>query len=228
MNHGIRTSSLGSPPAEQPGTGQSDDDDTKHDIYFASKERVIYKFPVDPDGRYTREPETPAYSEGNMRHIHNVADPSLTDEKPGQRGPVLATLPLTQEPTAASVVLCYVINPNNLNYRNAYTSEEWFAPGAPEKDAPVFSEEFELVVAGPKGRIYHLHVKNEAPTDGGDSEREPDQEIRCVRVPRETLITEMDVWGQLRNGTVVGRVVFQNRVVPLVNVTSIQVQGGKS
>jgi hypothetical protein len=193
-------------------------DDQKHDIYFMAKDKVVYKFPVNKeDGSYTEKPSQPHYSEPNLRHIYNRAHPNLTDaadERP--RGPVFATLPLTAEPGPASISTCYVINPNNLNYRNAYTAEEWSWAGAMENPGPSTPEKFELIVAGPKGRIYHLRVGA-----GEDN-------AACSQLDRETLKTETDVWEQLRNGTVLGRVLFKDRIVPLLNVTSVQQEGSES
>jgi hypothetical protein len=181
-----------------------------HDIYFVGDDDALYKFPVDPNGGYTKPPETPAYSDPNLRHIHNVANPGRTEEPPLPRGPVFATLPITDEPTAASFITCYVINPKNLIYRNAYTAEEWFSPGAKEAPGPTIPDDFDLIVAGPKGRIYLMQV-----TGNGTKST-------CRQLQRQELKHEMDLWEQLRNGTVVGRVLFGEKVVPMVNVTSVQ------
>ncbi len=188
----------------------ANDDKVRHDIYFVSTNDVLYKFPVDDDGGYTAPPQAPSYSEANLRHIHNVANPGLTEEEPRPRGPVFATLPVTAEPTAASIWTCYVINPNNLIYRNAYTAEEWFASGASETAGPTIPENFDLIVAGPKGRIYLMQV-------GDDGEA-----ATCRLLKNEEVRDEMDLWDQLRNGTVVGRVLFGKKIVPMVNVTSVQ------
>jgi hypothetical protein len=199
----------------QPMPAPASENDFKHDIYFASTNRTLYKFPVDPDGGYTRQPEAPAYSEPNIRHIHNLANPAMIEDSSRPRGPVFATLPVTKEPAATSFGICYVINPNNLRYRNAYTAEEWHGSHAPEASGPKIPEDFELLVAGPRGRIYHMKV-----TEHGES-------IECNRLEQHELKVETDIWEQLRNGTVVGRVLFRNEIVPLVNVTSVQ-PGGAS
>lgn len=202
-----------SPNVEGEGGGGSEAiamDDIHHDIYFVAPDEVLYKFPVDDNGSYTLPPRTPAYSEPNLRHIHNLANPAVTEEEPRPRGPVFATLPVTAEPSAASIVTCYVINPNNLIYRNAYTAEEWFSPGAEERPGPTIPDDFDLIVAGPRGRIYHLEVR-----DGGET-------ATCKQLSHDELKVETEVWDQLRNGTVVGRVLFREEIVPLVNVTSVQ------
>ena len=189
-------------------------DDHQHDIYFVAKDEVLYKFPVNEDGTYTKKPTAPAYSEPNLRHIHNLANPGLTEEKPRPRGPVFATLPVTAEPGPASISTCYVINPNNLIYRNAYTAEEWFFAGTEERSGPTVDDDFDLIVAGPKGRIYLMEVRNQGTA------------VACSQVGQQTLKHETDLWDQLRNGTVVGRVLFRDKIVPLVNVTSVQPEAG--
>jgi hypothetical protein len=192
-------------------------DEHEHDVYFMGKDNVVYKFPVNYDGSYTKKPTTPAYSSPNLRHIYNRANPNLTEEGERRpRGPVFATLPLTAEPGPASISTCYVINPNNLIYRNAYTAEEWFSAGAIETRAPTIPENFDLLVAGPKGRIYLMQV-----TEDGDA-------CTCRKLEVDDLKNETDLWDQLRNGTVLGRVLFENRIVPMVNVTSVQHEGGES
>jgi hypothetical protein len=218
MNEANEVNSKEDPSQNRPTAGQGEQaapatDYFNHDIYFVSTNDVLHKFPVDDDGYYTRRPRRPAYSQPNLRHIHNVANPGVTEEQPRPRGPVFATLPVTAEPGPASYVTCYVINPNNLIYRNAYTAEEWFSAGAEEKPGPTIPDDFDLIVAGPKGRIYLMQVT----TNG--------QTAACRRLQQDELKHEMDLWEQLRNGTVVGRVLFGDKIVPLVNVTSVQPEG---
>src|SRR3954462_629383 len=95
-----------------------------------------------------------------FRSIMNFACPE-THEQLGaaaasNRGPALATMPLHPDPTASASCTCYLINPENLTYETAWTSQEWSNPsyqpasGAASPDAnPREADSFEVLLASP-------------------------------------------------------------------------------
>jgi hypothetical protein len=89
--------------------------------------------------------------------------------------------------------------------QNPYIIEEWASAGATERSAEIRSG-FRLLVAGPEGDVYHVTVDEKGP--------------RIAAVSEDELRVETDIWQSLRNGTVVGRVLYREDIVPLVNVTS--------
>jgi hypothetical protein len=206
---------VGSDPTGESGVA----DGPHHDILFVSHQGQYFRFPVNKEGNAGTEggaakeedagrpgtyrcPVEPPYSAAGTRHARNSA--AANDEGP-RRGPIFATLPITPEPGAASTITCYVINAQNLRYENPYIVEEWTSAGAGERSLEM-PDGFTLLVAGPKGEIYLFSVDASGPRVRALSDAE--------------LKVETDIWQSLRNGMVVGRVLYGDSVVPLVNVTS--------
>jgi hypothetical protein len=127
------------------------------------------------------------------------------------RGPALATLPLHPDPTASASCTCYLLNPENVTYETSWTTEEWSDQQVQPTDNPIVTADaFELLVAGPAGKVYLI-----SKAEGADPVARP--------VPIER---EPELWSTLRGGTVAGsvRIVSLNdtpRVIPVVNVQAL-------
>lgn len=127
------------------------------------------------------------------------------------RGPALAALPLHPDPTASASCTCYLINPENVTYETAWTTEEWTDQKIQPSDNPITTDDaFELLVATPAGAVYLI-----SKTKG--------TKVSSVPVPLEL---EAELWSTLRGGTVAGSVRLVSmapgpRVVPLVNVQAL-------
>jgi hypothetical protein len=123
-----------------------------------------------------------------------------------------------------------------LNFRNAWTAEEWNdTPGGIDlPPAPSANQnDVEALLAGPQGKVFRLVLTSLAvwepgtqarivatvPDGGGVVQRE------LGTVESVGLRRHMEVWHQLRGGTAMGRVYFNDangpRVVPLVNITTL-------
>lgn len=208
-----------------------------HDILLVRKEHVpgqrqsrLERFAIDKTaGAYRNEPETqkvPVQPAAEcFRPTMNAAKVGGIDGHP-QRGPVLATLPLHPSPAASSATTCYLVNPENLNYGNAWTSEEWSdSPGGYDAQGRVGKDEFSLLIASPAGKVYFLEKRadpNAAPGGGEAIVAEKGFVIREIDLGRET-----EVWSLLRGGCVVGRALCGlpegEKVVPVVNIDSLVV-----
>jgi len=191
-----------------------------HDVLVITPRGEYHRFPVEKvgeeEGRYTRSPLQPGGDEPGTRKVLNMAQQG-TAELP--RGPAFSTLAVNPDPAASSCAACYLVNTENLNYVNPWTAAA-LSDGGPRvlEDERWTDESFELLIAGPRGKVYHLAKGLEsAPT------------VREV-----DLDGEVEVWAQLRNGLVAGSVEYRRppgegpRVVPVVNVTSLTPKHAKS
>ena len=128
------------------------------------------------------------------------------------RGPALAALPLHPDPTASASCTCYLINPENVTYETAWTTEEWTDQEIQPSDNPITTDDaFELLVATPAGKVY-LISKTQGTTPVSS---------KLVRIDLEA-----ELWSTLRGGTVAGSVRLVSeapgpRVVPVVNVQAL-------
>jgi hypothetical protein len=183
------------------------------------------------------------YSQRRVMAISRPQDAGPEQHRDVPRGVAFGTLPVKAEPAATACGTCYLINTQNLTFRNAWTAEEWNTirgvpdlPAAPSAD----DDSFEVLLAGPRGKVFHLVVNLGEQPQGGEWKDfwEPKGQpkdlgtdprlgsIECIDLRHET-----EIWNQLRNGLVAGRVLFQKRVdqpvagranpVPLVNITSL-------
>jgi len=151
---------------------------------------------------------TPPLDEAGHRKVLALAGVN------SDRGAGFSTLPIKEEP-ASSFWTCFLINAENLNFRNAWTAAEWNDdPGGPTERGIWGTPDFEVLVAGPRGSVYLVRkVGNAAPV-----------------VSPVDLRFEGEIWTQLRSGLVAGRVKYYRypdtpggKVVPLVNVTALAV-----
>jgi len=207
-----------------------------HDVLLVRREYVpgqqrrsrLERFAIDKTtGAYRNEPET---QKAPVRPIAECYRPTMNLATVGSgtegdplRGPVLSTLPLHPSPAASSATTCYLVNPENLNYVNAWTSEEWSdSPGGFDAQGRIGKDEFSVLIASPAGKVYYLQKggtisKTVAPilSGAGFMLREVD------------LGKEPEIWSLLRSGCVVGRALYDSeegkRVVPVVNIDSLVV-----
>jgi hypothetical protein len=151
----------------------------------------------------------------------------------GPRGPAFGTLPVKREPAATACLTCYLVDAQNFTHVNAWTAEEWNNLG--DEDLPaapsVSDEDFEVLIAGPRGQVFHLHVVL------ADADADPKWTLgSTVKFPNNAgslqcldLRNEMEIWNQLRNGVVAGTVIGSSKKrssgrsneIPLVNITSL-------
>lgn len=250
------------PPTPEPGSNlYAPDPIEHHDVLVIAPTKVhspeqFYRFPVVktpvPDapegpelqGQYLDKPELLDAFDYGQRRALSVARPQdwgPASVRATQRGPAFSTLPLKPEPNSAAggtgeSSQCYLINTQNLNFRNAWTAEEWNdTPGGVDlPPAPSANQnEVEVLLAGPQGKVFRLVLTSIAswrpgtqarivatsPNGAGGIQRE------LGSVESVNLRPHMEVWHQLRGGTAMGRVYFNDangpRVVPLVNITTL-------
>jgi hypothetical protein len=191
-------------------------------------------------GQYSDAPELMDHYDYGQRKVVSLARPQdwgSADARATDRGPAFATLPVKPEPAATAFAVCYLLNTQNMNYRNAWTAEEWNdIPGGPDLPPArsASANELEALIAGPRGKVFRLVLRNLADWTGGvtarlvvDAEAKassaPPEDLGCVE--SVDLRPHVEVWQQLRTGTVMGRVLFDDangrRVVPLVNITTL-------
>jgi len=144
-----------------------------------------------------------------FRKTLSIADPGGDQS----RGPAFACMPIRPEP-ATSFYTCYLVDGNNVRFRNSWTKSGWNdqpidpSEGEPDDWGP---SSFEALVAGSRGRVYHLVVTNGIPASMNEVD----------------LAYEGEIWVQLRSGVVAGRAQYYRhpqepgRVLPLFNVPAL-------
>ncbi len=193
-------------------------------------------------GAYFKPPELMDVYDIGQRHTNAIAHPEDWGNagfRSTRRGPAVSTIPIKPEPGATACITCYLINAQNLNYRNAWTAEEWNeVPDGPDLPPArhVDDDEVEMLIGGPRGLVFHIELEGLRQWTPGErfrlvreSDHTSDQKIAtgaergtvtCVDLSMQT-----EVWQQLRNGGLMGRVLFDDdgmkRVVPLVNITTL-------
>ncbi|MEO8180351.1 MAG: hypothetical protein ABI895_16055 [Deltaproteobacteria bacterium] len=229
-----------------------------HDVLVLPPRGVLergkfFRFPVtkkkaaqNEPGTFNDPPEVMDVYDYAERMVHSIARPqdwgkdpqpvARTPEAEGVgRGPAFCTLPVKPEPASTSCGICYLINADNLNFRNAWTAEEWNDTPGGENLAPapgVDDREFEALLAGPRGKVFRVRFSGIEDWEVGDlaavaplrESGEPPTaascEIECI-----DLGAQVEVWQQLRNGCAMGRVAYEEdkekRIVPLVNITTL-------
>lgn len=179
-------------------------------------------------GTYVDKPERHDAYDYAQRRVMSISRPQDWGSRDGRdiaRGPAFGTLPVKREPAATSCASCYLINAQRLNYRNAWTAEEWTdiggidLPPAPSAD----DDYFETLIAGPRGMVFHLEVQLKDVTWQPDERLEFSDKQQLGAITQVDLRYEMEIWNQLRNGTLFGRVLRRKSQtpVPLVNITAL-------
>jgi hypothetical protein len=182
-------------------------------------------------GTYPHAPEVWNRNDVGQRKVYGIAHPEQVQSygtSSDARGPAFAVMPIKPEPGSSSCAFCYLINAQQVLSPNAWTAEEWNAPGGPDFDAEANANrtEVEVLLALPRGIVLRLRVTDlhrldtfparatvaTATADGVTYELEP-----------VALKNESEIWGELRNGCIAGRVFHRqrDRVIPLLNVTAL-------
>ena len=182
-------------------------------IENANGPRGMLKMSVQPDGQYAESVIVDATDDG-ARKVYGIARPGAPDND--AYGPAFAILPIRPDSGSQSDT-CFLINTENLFLPNPWTAADWDAfdvsgsagPGAPVPSTDVPADPAwsrttpPFLVAGPDGRVYFVDV-------GAN---------RIAEVPDLRLQTS--IRSQLREGLIVGTVVFEGRVTPLFNIASL-------
>lgn len=212
--------------------------DHLHDVLVFPRRGAVqppeyYRFPVVKQaegafdiGQFCDPPERWGLSDIGQRRVWSIAHPhELGADRATRRGPAFAAMPVKPEPGAASYVTCYLINVENIDNPNLWTVEEWNdGPLGPDFRTPQHPESFEVLLAFPWGRVFHLRLEDaELPDTIELTVKTAGGKPRVVGTLEQVkLQQETEVWSQLRSGTVAGRVRWKQRVVPLVNVTALE------
>lgn len=197
-------------------------------------------------GTYVDSPEVLDaydYAQRRLMAVNRPQDWGPEELRNVERGPAFGTLPVKREPAATSCAACYLINAQHLEYRNAWIAEEWTdiggvdLPPAPSAD----DKRFEVLIAGPRGAVFELVVELDETMwpIGQKCAFQTEAEVVAAKGGGSTpysrgsltnldLRYEMEIWNQLRNGAVYGRVSRRHRPKtkprapqPLVNITSL-------
>lgn len=197
-----------------------------HDVLVINPNHELYRFNVRKTdagrvGEYLGVDYLGAGAPGHRKVMH-IARKGTTGRA---RGAAFATLPVKEEP-ASSFMCCYLVNAENLNYRNVWTQAEWNDAPDADDDASALHEgrvrDVRLLIADHSGRVLHLSIPKERieEADAGwvltpvkDGEK-PD----LVAIP---LKQNAETWNLLRNGCVAGSARYQEQDTPLLNLTSL-------
>ena len=197
-----------------------------HDVLMINPSRELYRFNVRKtgDGRvgeYTsvdfRGPGAPGY-----RKVMHIARKGPLCQA---RGVAFGTLPVKEEP-ASSFMCCYLINSENLTYRNVWTQAEWNDAPEPGDDQEPMHEaharDIRLLIAEHSGRVLYLHVPKGTPDPSKDGpEKAPPPDVSRAKVQVISLKQNPEIWNLLRNGCVAGSARFEDGDTPLLNLTSL-------
>jgi hypothetical protein len=190
-----------------------------------------------PDvGLYDDPPELWDKTDTGQRKVIGIAHPEdvdVSDTDRSERGPVFAAMAVKAEPGASSCATCYLVDAHNLTSPNVWTAEEWDAPLTENLPAAAGADakEAEVLLALSRGIVLRFKVSGLDQLEKGvpsktsfDLAEGVHYEIEPVQLKRE-----VEIWNQLRNGTVAGRVLYRAlqgdksaRILPLVNVTSLR------
>lgn len=198
-----------------------------HDVLVINPNRDLYRFnvrktDVERVGEYLSVDYLGAGAFGHRKVMH-VARKG-TNEQP--RGAAFATLPVKEEP-ASSFVCCYLINTENLNYRNVWTQAEWndapdtggdLAPPAEARDRDI-----RVLIAEHGGRVLYLNIPKEmlSKAQEGWALVPADQAAGDANLQAIDLTKNAEVWNLLRNGCVAGSADYGDLNTPLINLASL-------
>lgn len=194
-----------------------------HDVLMINPNRELYRFNVRKagDGRvgeYTSVEFRGAGAPGYRKVMH-IARKGPPDKV---RGIAFGTLPVKEEP-ASSFMCCYLINSENLTYRNVWTQAEWNDAPEPGDDQQPTHEAHErdvrLLIAEHSGRVLYLHIPKGTAKDG--AEKVPAPDVNKAKVQIISLTQNPEIWNLLRNGCVAGSARYKGDDTPLLNLTSL-------
>jgi hypothetical protein len=175
-------------------------------------------------GEFTAPPEKWDPQDLGARKVLSVAYPGGLRES--DRGPAFAILPVKPDPGSSSFPTCFVVNVNHLKTPNLWTAEEWNdGPSGPDFATPAHNDDFEVLLAAPRGKVFRLKITGLSDWEGVCQLPQGRGEIECVQ-----LGNQAEIWAQLRNGCIAGRVAYHEtipdngasrRILPLVNITAL-------
>jgi hypothetical protein len=183
----------------------------------------MLRMAIQADGSYGPS-EWLDFDQLGARKVYNIARPTLSDPDPTPRGPGFAVLPIRPDP-GSQYETCYLINTENLQMPSPWSAADWDAVDDNRGNAPSRApatasnpaagpapSAFEVLLAGPGGKVFHVQCD-----EGGNVTGTP-----------VDLGVEPEIWAQLREGVVVGSVRYakNDRIMPIVNVTSVKVKKG--
>jgi hypothetical protein len=201
-----------------------------HDVLVINPNHELYRFNVQKTdsgrkGEYVGVEYQGSGAPG-YRKVTHIARKGA-DESP--RGAAFATLPVKEEP-ASSFMCCYLVNSENLTYRNVWTQAEW-------NDAPntggdglmheAHDRDIRLLVAEHGGRVLYLNIPKEqlanaeAGWELGPVEDGSGAGLKPISLKAISLKDNPEIWNLLRNGCVAGSAVYRDAETPLLNLTSL-------
>jgi len=178
----------------------------------------LLRLSVKQDGHFEESTPLSVQDKGG-RKAYNIA-------RPGQGyGPAFAVLPIRPEPGTQSDT-CYLINTENMFLPNPWTAADWDVlppegvegaaatqggePPADPDAARWRPDGFDLLVAGPRGKVFRVQCDGSLGT------------VTPIDLKHET-----DIWSQLREGLIVGTTkTSHGEVLPIVNVTGLDTKEG--
>lgn len=160
--------------------------------------------------------------------VARAAEPETNGVAPGA---AFATLPIKPEPGGANGVTCYLLDADNFHSPNFWTVEEWNdGPAGIDYETPVHPNEFEVLLAGPHGKVFRVSIKDVQAWTPGEEEQDTRSGKSGARSTGYATIACIDlrhnsaIWHQLRSGCVAGRTTVTgdaSESIPLVNVTAL-------
>jgi hypothetical protein len=197
-----------------------------HDVLVINPNHELYRFNVQKTdagrvGEYHSVEYLGPGAPGHRKVMH-IARKGSSERA---RGAAFATLPVKEEP-ASSYVCCYLINSENINYRNVWTQAEWNDSPGPDDDGLTFhsasDRDLNLLIAEHGGRVLRLHVPRAAFEQASQGwVLRPAEEGESPNLQAIPLKDNPEVWNLLRNGCVAGNTLVSKKPTPIVNVTSL-------
>lgn len=211
-----------------------------HDVLIFPRKQVAgeweyYRVPVtktdqgsEHRGEFHAPPERWNLSDHGQRkvlgvaHAHHEKLTTGSDSEP--RGPAFAALPIRPDPGSASFPTCFLINVEQLDVPNLWSVEEWDdGPFGPNLPTPEHPEEIEVLLALPQARVIRLKLSQLSQWKEGEPDATKAAPEGSIAIENVDLRQESELWSQLRNGTIAGRVKVSTSAqpVPLVNLTAL-------
>jgi len=194
-------------------------DRDNHDVHVVLGER-LFTFPFNRDkaaegGVPWDQPHEISFDEKGARRAQEAVGLGLPPVGGVSVGPAISAISRKPDPGSAHGT-CYVINTNNLRLRTPWTAAEWSEEEGDALEPRWGKNRMEALLAGPQGRVVHVAVRwDDAGTCKANAQLVP-------------LAQNPEIWFQLRNGLIAGRVGYppaadggKAQTIPLVNVTSL-------
>lgn len=185
--------------------------DDMHDIIIVPQRGGVERLKVSDVGSYV------GHDAARLNRASTGGRKSRAIAQPGEEfGPAIALSPTRPEPAAQNGT-CTVVNQHNIRIRNPWTTARLNNEPNPTLRDPYndalpasdLDDTFEILVAGPLGKVYHVKKTKDAAATVAD--------LGDLRL-------EADIWYQLRNGFVAGSTrcfKLASRIIPMVNATAL-------